>query len=130
VFAPFVSAAHLGGRDFVPDSNCSPRAGRPMLEAADLDASSSRKGSGARVPIPGSGTYCLPGSMGMDASTTCPYCGHRSDAGAPQRAADAETIELLSREVRQLRETVARLRACSARASAIPDPGDRRTGGF
>ena len=99
-----------------------------MLEAADLGASSSRKGSGA--PSRSRKRHLLPGSVGMDASTTCPYCGHRSNADAPQRAADAETIELLSREVRQLRETVARLRVCSARASAIPDRSDRRTGEF
>ncbi len=66
----------------------------------------------------------------MDASTTCPYCGHRSYANALQRAVDAEKIELLSREVRQLQETVARLRVCSARASAAPDANGRRTAGF
>ncbi len=44
-------------------------------------------------------------------STSCPYCGYPLTTAAPARhAVDGDTIETLSQEVRQLRETVARLR--------------------
>jgi transcription initiation factor IIE alpha subunit len=48
----------------------------------------------------------------MSRSTSCPYCGYPLTTAEPtRRAVDGDTIETLSQEIRQLRETVARLRS-------------------
>ncbi|MQA14795.1 MAG: hypothetical protein GEV09_11645 [Pseudonocardiaceae bacterium] len=48
----------------------------------------------------------------MSRSTSCPYCDYPLSTAEPaRRAVDGDTIESLSQEIRQLRETVARLRA-------------------
>lgn len=47
----------------------------------------------------------------MSRSTSCPYCGYPLTTAEPARhAVDGDTIQSLSQEIRQLRETVARLR--------------------
>lgn len=63
----------------------------------------------------------------MSRSTSCPYCGYPLTTAEPaRRAVDGDTIESLSQEIRQLRETVARLRGtrgepATARASRTPE---------
>ena len=51
----------------------------------------------------------------MRETAPCPYCGRQpGETEAGQARADKQRIEDLSREVRQLRETVARLRGSAA----------------
>lgn len=67
-------------------------------------------------------------------SNSCPYCAYPLGMAEAQRSTtDAQAIEQLSREVRQLRETVARLRgsghahASAARLAAetVPPPSEQ-----
>lgn len=59
-------------------------------------------------------------------STSCPYCGYPLTTAEPaRRAVDGDTIECLSQEIRQLRETVARLRGLGDGRTAATSPESR-----
>lgn len=59
------------------------------------------------------------GVFEMSGGRQCPRCGHLLDgAGAQGEDLSVETVETLSREVRFLRETIARLRGAGAGRSA------------
>lgn len=58
----------------------------------------------------------------------CPRCGHLlGGAGAQGEDFSVETVETLSREVRSLRETIARLRGAGAGRSATGSDTEAHT---
>lgn len=64
----------------------------------------------------------------MSGGPCCPRCGHLLDGpGAQGEDLTLETVETLSREVRFLRETIARLRGAGAgrQEAAVPVQADR-----